>query len=152
MLSSKETLCRAGIVKIEKFEEIELCTEFPRRSGIVKHTDFRFLVIQKNILLQKIRKNDAICSIHILQTLISREKGKADIENEYPIQLRICVQFSVHFPDPKSLFQNNIRKRSFNSSVNDFIDLTFFFSPWRKRALKILEAHPHTASKLKQVI
>ena len=67
MLSSKETLCRAifpcgkkaGIVKIEKLEEIELCTEFPRRSGIVKHTDFRFLVIQKNILLQKIRKNDA---------------------------------------------------------------------------------------------
>ena len=43
MLSSKETLCRAGIVKIEKLEEIELCTEFPRRSGIVKHTDFRFL-------------------------------------------------------------------------------------------------------------
>ena len=59
MLSSKETLCRAGIVKIEKLEEIELCTEFPRRSGIVKHTDFRFLVIQKNILLQKIRENDA---------------------------------------------------------------------------------------------
>ena len=67
MLSSKETLCRAifpcgnkaGIVKIEKLEEIELYTEFPRRSGIVKHTDFRFLVIQKNILLQTIRKNDA---------------------------------------------------------------------------------------------
>ena len=50
---------KANIVKIEKLEEIELCTEFPRRSGIVKHTDFRFLVIQKNILLQKIRENDA---------------------------------------------------------------------------------------------
>ena len=45
-----------------------------------------------------------ICSLYILQTLISREKGRADIENEYPIQLRICVQFSVHFPDPKRVF------------------------------------------------
>ena len=85
MLSSKETLCRAifpcgkkaGIVKIEKLEEIELYTEFPRRSGIVKHTDFRFLVVKKNILLQRIRKTMRIRSIYILRTLISREKRQS---------------------------------------------------------------------------
>ena len=59
MSSNLSVRKKANIVKIEKLEEIKLCTEFPRRSGIVKHTDFRFLVIQKNILLQKIRENDA---------------------------------------------------------------------------------------------
>ena len=90
MLSPKETLCRAifpggkkpTLSRLKNSKNSDFVLNF-RCSGIVKHTDFRFLVVKKNILLQKIRKNDAICSIYILQTLISREKGRADIENEF---------------------------------------------------------------------